>query len=50
MSFLRWLRWWFIDTRGCNHLTLENCYYRYYNYGNNKIWICKKCGKIIAYT
>jgi hypothetical protein len=42
MSFFRWLKWMFYDTRRCLHESGEA---RYVNCGMNKAWYCKKCGK-----
>lgn len=44
IDFLRWLKWWFIETRFCKH---ERGEFYLIDIGRNKACWCKKCGKLL---
>lgn len=47
MSFLRWLKWWFWETRRCDHERGDGMLV---NLGLNKAWHCRKCGKCMEFV
>jgi len=47
MGFLRWLKWWFCETRRCEHVRDPEPSYP--NMGMNKAWHCAKCRKCLEF-
>jgi hypothetical protein len=43
-SFFAWLKWWFIETRRCEH---DSGKWHMINYGMGKARHCGKCGKCL---
>lgn len=44
MKFIRWLKWWFVETKHCKHVPDE---WIMINLGMGKARYCKKCGKCL---
>ena len=44
MTFIRWLKWWFWETRRCSH---ERDSGKLIDMGMSKAWHCRKCGKCL---
>lgn len=47
MSVIRWVKWFFWDSRRCEHE--EHREWIYVNCGMNKAMYCKKCGKLLTF-
>ena len=47
MNFLKWIKWYFWETRRCNHSSFDECHSSLYDIGRHKGWWCKKCGKLL---
>lgn len=47
MSFFKWFKWWFWETRKCEHSSFDECHSALYDFGRSKGWWCKKCGKML---
>lgn len=43
-GWLDWLRWWFIETKKCQHVPGE---WRMRDTGMGKFQACTKCGKVL---